>query len=106
MIAQFQLLLHLHKQPFKISAALVKNSCRVNRKETASYNKLLDRKFLDQFTDISPAAADGKISHLFIATSLLLLLKTMKCHLKSMIVANFKHHCLPSHSKRRSSFLF
>ena len=88
MIAQFQLLLHLHKQPFKISAALVKNSCRVNRKETASYNKLLDRKFLDQFTDISPAAADGKISHLLLQRHSLLL-KTMKCHLKSMIVANF-----------------
>ena len=35
MIAQFQLLLHLHKQPFKISAALVKNSCRVNRKRNS-----------------------------------------------------------------------
>ena len=32
----------------------------LTEKETASYNKLLDRKFLDQFTDISPAAADGK----------------------------------------------
>ena len=35
MIAQFQLLLHLHKQPFKISAALVKNSSRVNRKRNS-----------------------------------------------------------------------
>ena len=51
------------------------------------HNKLLDRKFLDQFTDISPAAAEQNFPS-FIATSLLLL-KTMKCHLKSMIVANF-----------------
>ena len=60
----------------------------LTEKETASYNKLLDRKFLDQFTDISPAATDGKISHLLLQRHSLLL-KTMKCHLKSMIVANF-----------------
>ena len=53
-----------------IRSASEKIAAEVTEKETASYNKLLDRKFLDQFTDISPAAADGKISHLFIATSL------------------------------------
>ena len=53
-----------------IRSASEKIAAELTEKETASYNKLLDRKFLDQFTDISPAAADGKISHLFIATSL------------------------------------
>lgn len=53
-----------------IRSASEKIAAELTEKETASYNKLLDRKFLDQFTDISPATADGKISHLFIATSL------------------------------------
>ncbi|OJG94215.1 hypothetical protein RV17_GL000729 [Enterococcus thailandicus] len=38
-------------------------------KEAESYNKLLDKKFIDQLVDIVPAAKEGKISHLFIATS-------------------------------------
>ncbi|MGX7124526.1 baeRF6 domain-containing protein [Enterococcus viikkiensis] len=37
--------------------------------ETQSYQKLTDKKFNDQLVDIVPAAKEGKISHLFIATS-------------------------------------
>lgn len=37
--------------------------------ETQTYKKLIDRKFVDQLVDIVPAAKEGKISHLFIATS-------------------------------------
>lgn len=37
--------------------------------ETQSYQKLIDRKFVDQLVDIVPAAKEGKVSHLFIATS-------------------------------------
>ena len=37
--------------------------------EVASYNKLLDRKFMDQLVDIVPAAKEGRIAQLFIATS-------------------------------------
>ncbi|MGK0604119.1 hypothetical protein [Enterococcus gilvus] len=37
--------------------------------ETQTYQKLMDRKFIDQLVDIVPAAKEGKISHLFIATS-------------------------------------
>ncbi|MBO0451035.1 hypothetical protein [Candidatus Enterococcus murrayae] len=37
--------------------------------ETQTYQKLINRKFVDQLVDIVPAAKEGKISHLFIATS-------------------------------------
>ena len=37
--------------------------------EAKGYNRLLDKKFIDQLVDIVPAAKEGKISHLFIATS-------------------------------------
>ena len=37
--------------------------------ETQTYKKLIDRKFVDQLVDIVPATKEGKISHLFIATS-------------------------------------
>lgn len=37
--------------------------------ETATYNKLLDKKFVDQLVDILPAAEAGRISHFFISTS-------------------------------------
>ncbi|MHC5230042.1 baeRF6 domain-containing protein [Enterococcus sp. LJL99] len=37
--------------------------------ETKSYNKLLDKKFVDQLIDIIPAANDGRLSHFFIPTS-------------------------------------
>ncbi|MHC5249762.1 baeRF6 domain-containing protein [Enterococcus sp. LJL90] len=46
----------------KITAAL-------KEKEVAAYNKLLDRKFIDQLVDIDQASTQGKISHLFISTS-------------------------------------
>lgn len=37
--------------------------------EAKGYNRLLDKKFIDQLVDIVPAAKEGKISHLFIAIS-------------------------------------
>ncbi|EPH95063.1 hypothetical protein D920_02705 [Enterococcus faecalis 13-SD-W-01] len=46
-----------------------KLSAELGEQESKSYEKLLDRKFLDQLVDIVPAAKEGKISHLFIATS-------------------------------------
>lgn len=39
------------------------------KKEVAEYQKLMDRKFIDQLVDIKLAAKEGRISHLFIATS-------------------------------------
>ena len=85
----------------QISQPLVKKIAAelTERKETASYNKLLDRKFLDQFTDISPAAADGKISHLLCNVSLLLKNNEMS---SESAVYRFKHRCLASRSNSRS----
>ncbi|WP_461198311.1 baeRF6 domain-containing protein [Enterococcus sp. N249-2] len=37
--------------------------------QVSTYEKLLDRKFIDQFVDIIPAAKEGRIGQLFIATS-------------------------------------
>ncbi|MEI5991823.1 hypothetical protein [Enterococcus crotali] len=37
--------------------------------ETATYNSLLDKKFVDQLVDILPASNEGKISHFFISTA-------------------------------------
>lgn len=37
--------------------------------ETDSYNKLLDKKFSDQLVDIVPAAEEGRVSHFFISTA-------------------------------------
>ena len=37
--------------------------------ETQTYQKLINRKFVDQLIDIVPAAKEGKVSHLFIATA-------------------------------------
>ncbi|WP_086313643.1 hypothetical protein A5821_001170 [Enterococcus sp. 7F3_DIV0205] len=37
--------------------------------ETASYNQLLDKKFVDQLVDIVPASDEGKVSHFFISTA-------------------------------------
>ncbi|GCF92918.1 hypothetical protein NRIC_08090 [Enterococcus florum] len=37
--------------------------------EAAGYQKLMNKKFIDQLVDIAQAAKEGKISHLFIATS-------------------------------------
>lgn len=37
--------------------------------ETQTYQKLVNKKFNDQLVDIVPAAKEGRISHLFVATS-------------------------------------
>lgn len=37
--------------------------------ETKTYQELTNKKFVDQLVDIVPAAKEGKISHLFVATS-------------------------------------
>ncbi|MBO0423776.1 hypothetical protein [Enterococcus plantarum] len=37
--------------------------------ETAAYNQLLDKKFVDQLVDIVPASDEGKVSHFFISTA-------------------------------------
>lgn len=42
---------------------------QLEKQELASYNKLLDKKFVDQLIDIIPAANDGRLSHFFISTS-------------------------------------
>ena len=52
-----------------IEVGAKKLSDELAAKEASSYNQLLDKKFLDQLVDIVPAAKEGKISHLFIATS-------------------------------------
>lgn len=50
-----------------------KGAHKINEKlealETAAYNKLLDKKFVDQLVDIVPAADEGKVSHFFISTA-------------------------------------
>jgi hypothetical protein len=46
-----------------------KLSSELAAQESKEYNKLLDKKFIDQLVDIVPAAKEGKVSHLFIATS-------------------------------------
>ncbi len=53
----------------EIEAGAKKLSQELAVKEASDYNKLLDKKFIDQLVDIIPAAKEGKISHLFIATS-------------------------------------
>lgn len=52
-----------------IKKATQKITDQLTEAETQSYQKLIDRKFVDQLVDIVPAAKEGKISHLFIATS-------------------------------------
>ncbi|MCI1904403.1 hypothetical protein QUW13_03845 [Enterococcus hirae] len=42
---------------------------QLSKKEIAEYTKLMDRKFINELVDIDQAAKDGKVSHLFIATS-------------------------------------
>lgn len=42
---------------------------QLSEKEAATYQKLMDRKFIDQIEDIGPAAKEGKVANLFIATS-------------------------------------
>jgi hypothetical protein len=41
----------------------------LTQKEVGEYGKLLDRKFIDQLVDIVPAAKEGRIAYLFVATS-------------------------------------
>ena len=53
----------------EIESGAKKLSQELAVKEASDYNKLLDKKFIDQLVDIIPAAKEGKISHLFIATS-------------------------------------
>lgn len=52
-----------------IQKDLPKLNAQIEKKEIEEYNKLMDRKFVDQLVDISQNAELGKISHLFIATS-------------------------------------
>lgn len=52
----------IHSKTGELEAELAK-------KEIAGYQKLLDKKFIDQLVDIVPAAEAGRVSHLFIATS-------------------------------------
>lgn len=53
----------------EIKQEIQKISDQLAAAETQSYQKLIDRKFVDQLVDIVPAAKEGKVSHLFIATS-------------------------------------
>lgn len=46
-----------------------KLSDQLGEVEAQTYQKLINRKFVDQLVDIVPAAKEGKVSHLFIATS-------------------------------------
>lgn len=46
-----------------------KISEQLEQLEIKSYNKLLDKKFADQLSDIISAANDGRLSHFFIPTS-------------------------------------
>ncbi|MGK0551520.1 hypothetical protein ACSFB8_05665 [Enterococcus faecalis] len=55
----------------EMKTAVEKINTELEKKETDSYNQLLNRKYLDQCVDIQPAAKAGKISHFFIATALL-----------------------------------
>lgn len=52
-----------------LSAAVEKINSELMKKETQSYTRLMNKKFLDQLVDLVPAAKEGKLSHLFIATS-------------------------------------
>ncbi len=53
----------------EIKAGAQKITQELEQLETASYNELLDKKFVDQLVDIVPAASEGRLSHFFIATS-------------------------------------
>ncbi len=53
----------------EIAAQISEISKQLSAKEIAGYQKLMDKKFMDQLVDIVPAAKEGRISHLFIATS-------------------------------------
>lgn len=53
----------------ELAAETEKITVGLKEKEVAEYNKLLDRKFVDQLVDVAHNASQGKVSHLFIATS-------------------------------------
>lgn len=60
--------------PAQLSIQEIKNGAEqlteaLAKKEMAEYQKLMDRKFIDQLVDIKLAATEGRISHLFIATA-------------------------------------
>lgn len=52
-----------------IEKAAEKINQELEKNETATYNLLLDKKYVDQLADIAPAAEEGKISHFFISTA-------------------------------------
>ncbi|MTD42166.1 hypothetical protein GIX45_26775 [Erwinia sp. CPCC 100877] len=52
-----------------IKKGALKINQELEAQETAAYNHLLDKKFVDQLVDIAPASEEGKISHLFISTA-------------------------------------
>lgn len=53
----------------EIEKAAEKINQELEKNETATYNLLLDKKYVDQLADIAPAAEEGKISHFFISTA-------------------------------------
>ncbi|KAF1295840.1 hypothetical protein BAU15_04710 [Enterococcus sp. JM4C] len=53
----------------EIQTAVEKINSELTKKEIASYEPLMNKKFLDSLVDLVPAAKDGKLSHAFIATS-------------------------------------
>ncbi|MBO0471951.1 hypothetical protein JZO66_15440 [Enterococcus sp. DIV0242_7C1] len=52
-----------------IEKAAEKINQELEKNETATYNLLLEKKYVDQLADIAPAAEEGKISHFFISTA-------------------------------------
>ncbi|MGX7173701.1 hypothetical protein [Enterococcus ratti] len=52
-----------------VEANAAKLSNELAAKEAREYSRLLDKKFMDQLPDIVPAVQEGKVSHLFIATT-------------------------------------
>ncbi len=53
----------------EIQTCTQKLIAELTQKEVGEYGKLLDRKFIDQLVDIVPAAKEGRIANLFVATS-------------------------------------
>ncbi|MGM0124947.1 hypothetical protein IGI37_002341 [Enterococcus sp. AZ194] len=52
-----------------LHSAVEKITDELAKKETQSYQHLMNKKFLDSLVDLVPAAKEGKLSHIFIATS-------------------------------------
>lgn len=53
----------------EIETGVKKINQQLEALDIAAYNKLLEKKFLEQLVDIVPAADAGRISHFFISTS-------------------------------------